>query len=84
MVGVLLPSMDRVGRSFPLVIAAKLGSFNGHPRLLCFDEPGSWPPKRWPKRPSARDFDIAGFQRTETPAPAASQGSIEQRRFDGN
>lgn len=38
--GVLLPSKDRVGRSFPLVIAAQLQKFSGQLRDLCEDD--SW------------------------------------------
>ena len=38
--GVLLPSRDRVGRSFPLIIAAQLQRFSGHLRDLCEDD--SW------------------------------------------
>ncbi|NTJ11382.1 type VI secretion system-associated protein TagF [Rhizobium lusitanum] len=38
--GVLLPSRDRVGRSFPLVIAAQLQRFSGQLRDLCEDD--SW------------------------------------------
>jgi type VI secretion system protein ImpM len=61
MVGVLLPSTDRVGRSFPLVIAAKLGSFNGNPRLLCFDETWFTAAEALAETSLTRDFDIAGF-----------------------
>ncbi len=38
--GVLLPSRDRVGRSFPLIIAAQLQRFSGQLRDLCEDN--SW------------------------------------------
>ncbi|MBB3571019.1 type VI secretion system-associated protein TagF [Rhizobium sp. BK491] len=38
--GVLLPSRDRVGRSFPLIIAAQLQHFSGQLRDLCDDD--SW------------------------------------------
>ncbi|TXI01724.1 MAG: type VI secretion system-associated protein TagF [Rhizobium sp.] len=38
--GVLLPSRDRVGRSFPLIIAAQLQRFAGQLRDLCEDD--SW------------------------------------------
>lgn len=38
--GVLLPSQDRVGRSFPLVIVAQLQKFSGQLRDLCEDD--SW------------------------------------------
>ncbi|MGH6858762.1 MAG: type VI secretion system-associated protein TagF [Phyllobacterium sp.] len=61
LVGVLLPSTDRVGRSFPLVIAAKLGSFNDNPRLLCFDDTWFTAVEALAETSSARDFDIAGF-----------------------
>jgi type VI secretion system protein ImpM len=61
MVGVLLPSMDRVGRSFPLVIAAKLGSFNANPRLLCYDETWFTAAEALAETSLTRDFDIGGF-----------------------
>lgn len=59
--GVLLPSIDRVGRNFPLVIAAKLGSFSDNPRLLCFDDTWFTAVEALAETSSMRDFDIAGF-----------------------
>ncbi len=61
LVGVLLPSIDRVGRNFPLVIAAKLGNFNDNPRLLCFDDTWFTAVEALAETSSARDFDLAGF-----------------------
>jgi type VI secretion system protein ImpM len=77
MVGVLVPSVDRVGRSFPLVIAAKLGSFNGHPRLLCFDETWFTAAEALAETSLTRDFDIAGFSAglKRLRLPHAKQGS---------
>lgn len=36
--GVIVPSRDRVGRSFPLVITAQLHEFAGDTRSLCLDD----------------------------------------------
>ena len=59
--GVLLPSRDRVGRSFPLVIAAKLGSFSANPRLLCFDDTWFTAAEALAETSLADDFDLAGL-----------------------
>lgn len=78
MVGVLLPSTDRVGRCFPLVIAAKLGSFDGNPRLLCFDETWYTAAEALAETSLTRDFDISGFtaglKRLRLPHAKAASG----------
>jgi len=87
MVGVLLPSTDRVGRSFPLVIAAKLGSFNANPRLLCFDETWFTAAEALAETSLTRDFDIGGFtaglRRLRLPhAKVAPKGDIAETSSD--
>ncbi|APG87622.1 phosphatase ImpM (plasmid) [Sinorhizobium americanum CCGM7] len=59
--GVLLPSADRVGRSFPLVIAAQLHSFDDHPRQLYLDSPWFTAAEALAETSLARDFDIGTF-----------------------
>ena len=59
--GVLLPSTDRVGRSFPLVIAAQLHSFDDHPRQLYLDSPWFTAAEALAETSLARDFDIGTF-----------------------
>lgn len=56
--GVLLPSRDRVGRSFPLVIAARLGSYYGKPVRLCKDETWFIAAEALAETSTKRDFDI--------------------------
>ncbi|MQW89271.1 type VI secretion system-associated protein TagF [Sinorhizobium saheli] len=59
--GILLPSTDRVGRSFPLVIAAQLHSFDDHPRQLYLDAAWFTAAEALAETSFARDFDIATF-----------------------
>ncbi|PRH88307.1 type VI secretion system-associated protein TagF [Labrys okinawensis] len=61
MVGILLPSRDRVGRSFPLVIAARLGNYEGPARLFCFDESWFTAAEAIAETSTLRDFDITAF-----------------------
>ncbi|QEN90064.1 type VI secretion system-associated protein TagF [Labrys sp. KNU-23] len=61
MVGILLPSKDRVGRSFPLVIAARLSNYDGPARLFCFDESWFTAAEAIAETSTLRDFDIATF-----------------------
>ena len=59
--GVLLPSKDRVGRSFPLVIAAQLYAFDDHPRQLYLDAAWFTAAEALGESSLARDFDIGTF-----------------------
>lgn len=61
MVGILLPSKDRVGRSFPLVIAARLSNYDGPARLFCFDESWFTAAEAMAETSTLRDFNIAAF-----------------------
>jgi len=59
--GVLLPSLDRVGRSFPLVIAAQLHGFVEHPRQLYLDDTWFTVAEAIAESSARRDFDINHF-----------------------
>ncbi|MGO6994144.1 type VI secretion system-associated protein TagF [Rhizobium leguminosarum] len=59
--GVLLPSLDRVGRSFPLVIAAQLHGFAEHPRQLYLDDTWFTAAEAIAESAAKRDFDINHF-----------------------
>ncbi|ANL69621.1 type VI secretion system-associated protein (plasmid) [Rhizobium phaseoli] len=72
--GVLLPSVDRVGRSFPLVIAAQLHGFVEHPRQLYLDNTWFTAAEAIAESSARRDFDInhftASLKRLRTLRPA--------------
>lgn len=72
--GVLLPSLDRVGRSFPLVIAAQLHDFTEHPRQLYLDDTWFTAAEAIAESSAKRDFDInrftASLKRLRTLRPA--------------
>ncbi|MBB3523749.1 type VI secretion system-associated protein TagF [Rhizobium sp. BK456] len=72
--GVLLPSLDRVGRSFPLVIAAQLHGFVEHPRQLYLDDTWFTAAEAIAESSARRDFDInhftASLKRLRTLRPA--------------
>jgi len=59
--GVLSPSRDRVGRSFPLVIAAQLRDFTDHPRQLYLDATWFTAAEGLAETVGNRDFDIGHF-----------------------
>ena len=59
--GVLLPSRDRVGRSFPLVIAAQLHSFTGRLRDICEDDTWFTAAEALAETSAKADFDMARF-----------------------
>ena len=80
--GVIVPSTDRVGRSFPLVIAAQLYGFMDHPRRLYLDAPWFTASEAIAESAAKRDFDIARFttslQRLRNPRPAdADEGEMD-------
>lgn len=87
MVGILLPSKDRVGRSFPLVIAAKVSRYEGPARLFCFDESWFTAAEAIAETSAMRGFDIgvflSGLKRLRLPqarpAPAAPPGAGDPR-----
>lgn len=59
--GVIAPSRDRVGRSFPLVIAAQLHDFADDPRKLCLDDTWFTALEGIAETAGRRDFAIDGF-----------------------
>jgi type VI secretion system protein ImpM len=59
--GVLLPSRDRVGRSFPLVIAAQLHRFTGRLRDICEDDVWFTAAEALVETSAKADFDMARF-----------------------
>ncbi|MGM5058674.1 type VI secretion system-associated protein TagF (plasmid) [Rhizobium leguminosarum] len=72
--GVLLPSLDRVGRSFPLVIATQLHGFAEHPRQLYLDDTWFTAAEAIAESSARRNFDInhftASLKRLRTLRPA--------------
>ncbi|AJC82990.1 type VI secretion system-associated protein (plasmid) [Rhizobium etli bv. phaseoli str. IE4803] len=83
--GVLLPSLDRVGRSFPLVIAAQLHGFTEHPRQLYLDDTWFTAAEAIAESSARRDFDINHFTaslkrlRTLRPADLAENEILQDR-----
>ncbi|OHV18801.1 type VI secretion system-associated protein TagF [Rhizobium sp. RMa-01] len=83
--GVLLPSLDRVGRSFPLVIAAQLHDFTEHPRQLYLDDTWFTAAEAIAESSAKRDFDINHFTanlkrlRTLRPADLAENEILQDR-----
>ncbi|MBB2674415.1 UNVERIFIED_ORG: type VI secretion system protein ImpM [Rhizobium esperanzae] len=83
--GVLLPSLDRVGRSFPLVIAAQLHGFTEHPRQLYLDNTWFTAAEAIAESSARRDFDINHFTaslkrlRTLRPADLAENEILQDR-----
>ncbi|EJC83411.1 type VI secretion-associated protein, BMA_A0400 family [Rhizobium leguminosarum bv. trifolii WSM2297] len=83
--GVLLPSLDRVGRSFPLVIAAQLHGFSEHPRQLYLDDTWFTAAEAIAESSARRDFDINQFTaslkrlRSLRPADLAENETLQDR-----
>ncbi|MEB2844182.1 type VI secretion system-associated protein TagF [Rhizobiales bacterium RZME27] len=59
--GVIVPSRDRVGRSFPLVITAQLHEFADDTRKLCLDETWFLALEALAETVSRRDFELDTF-----------------------
>ena len=82
--GVIVPSLDRVGRSFPLVIAAQLHAFTEDPRGLCLDDTWFTAAEGMAETAGRRDFDIdfftAGLKRLRTPRAGEFEADVSQRR----
>ncbi|MFS2178603.1 type VI secretion system-associated protein TagF [Rhizobium pisi] len=83
--GILLPSLDRVGRSFPLVIAAQLHGFAEHPRQLYLDDTWFTAAEAIAESSAKRDFDINHFTaslkrlRSLRPADLAENETLQDR-----
>lgn len=60
-VGVLLPSRDRVGRRYPLVVLAQLTRFRLHPRTLYLDETWFMAAEALAETSMSEDFDMNRF-----------------------
>lgn len=77
--GVLLPSQDRVGRCFPLIIAAQLGDYRDDPRQLCHDKTWFVAAEALAETSRASDFDLAalsaGLKRLRLPQARAHSTS---------
>lgn len=77
-VGVMLPSKDRVGRSFPLLIVAQLHDFAYHPRTLYLDDTWFMAAEGLAETSLTRDFDIGHFtaslKRMRLPRPESDEG----------
>ncbi|KAA1177363.1 type VI secretion system-associated protein TagF [Rhizobium tropici] len=61
MAGVILPSRDRVGRSFPLIIVAQLQRFSGQLRDLCEDDSWFTAVEALAETSDKADFDMQRF-----------------------
>ncbi|MDQ0134388.1 type VI secretion system protein ImpM [Neorhizobium galegae] len=81
--GVIVPSLDRVGRNFPLVVAAQLHGFSGDPRSLCLDDTWFIATEGLAETSARRDFDIdtftTGMKRLRPPRAGQFDDGIEQR-----
>jgi type VI secretion system protein ImpM len=71
--GVLVPSLDRVGRSFPLIVLSQVPNFQAHPRQLYRDETWFTAAEGIAESSLRRDFDMAHFietlKRLRSPRP---------------
>ncbi|CDN51833.1 type VI secretion system-associated protein TagF [Neorhizobium galegae] len=80
--GVIVPSLDRVGRSFPLVLAAQLQGFSGDPRSLCLDDTWFIATEGLAETSARHDFNIDTFttdlKRLRPPRPGQFDGGVEQ------
>jgi|GEM_PF-355616 len=80
--GVIVPSFDRVGRNFPLAVAAQLHGFSGDPRCLCLDDTWFIAAEGLAETSAHRDFDIetftTGLKRLRPPRPGQFDDGVEQ------
>ncbi|KQO77685.1 type VI secretion system-associated protein TagF [Rhizobium sp. Leaf262] len=81
-VGVLLPSKDRVGRKYPLVVLAQLVDFRQHPRTLYLDDTWFMAAEALAETSMTTDFDMGRFttsiKRLRMPKP---RGDDEETSF---
>lgn len=80
--GVIVPSLDRVGRNFPLVVAAQLHGFSEDPRSLCLDDTWFIAIEGLAETSARRDFDIdtftTGLKWLRLPRPGQFDDGMEQ------
>ncbi|GGA88252.1 type VI secretion-associated protein [Brucella endophytica] len=83
--GILTPSRDRVGRSFPLVIAAQIPGFTGNPQSLCFDRSWFTAAEALGESTRFRDFDLTRFTDglNRLRMPYAREDEAPAARLDG-
>ncbi|NTF33716.1 type VI secretion system-associated protein TagF [Rhizobium skierniewicense] len=78
--GVLMPSRDRVGRKYPLVILAQLGDFKDHPKALYLDETWFMAAEALAETSLTADFDMARFtmsvKRLRMPKPREDDDTL--------
>lgn len=82
--GIIAPSLDRVGRSFPLVIAAHIRGFKDDPQRFYFDHAWFTAAEGIAETISKRDFDISRFtdslRRLRSPIPIRPDDGDDLRR----
>ncbi len=85
--GVIAPSLDRVGRSFPLVIAAQIHDYADDPQRLYFDHAWFTAAEGIAETAGKRDFEIGRFtesvRRLRSPRPIEPDDGDDLRRSLG-
>ncbi len=80
--GVLMPSRDRVGRKYPLVILAQLGDFKEHPKALYLDETWFMAAEALAETSLTTDFDMSRFttsvKRLRMPKPREDDDNLPE------
>lgn len=78
--GVLLPSKDRVGRKFPLIVLAQLNDFRQHPRTLYLDDTWFMAAEALAETSMAADFEMPRFtssiKRLRLPKPRGEEDEL--------
>lgn len=78
--GVLLPSKDRVGRKYPLVILAQLSDFRQHPRTLYLDDTWFMAAEALAETSVTSDFEMSRFtgsiKRLRMPKPRGEEDEL--------
>lgn len=78
--GVLLPSKDRVGRKYPLVILAQLSDFRQHPRTLYLDDTWFMAAEALAETSVTSDFEMSRFtssiKRLRLPKPRGEDDEL--------
>lgn len=80
-VGILTPSRDRVGRSFPLIVASQITDYCGDLRALCFDKTWFMAAEAIGESIRFHDFDLKNFnhsvERLRQPHPRQQEDATE-------